>query len=174
MRHTVTLWAVAALVAAAGWTAAGCKREVPWTPPKRESQEAQPPLPTTMLTVGVTPLEVEVADEPQERKMGYMFRDEPRNSGMLFVFPDEDLHNFIMLNVKFDIDLAYIADDGSIFQIEHMKAFGSEGWRSMRPAKYALEVPAGWFETHNVKEGMVVKVPPEVKAKDDAQDTAEE
>ena len=116
--------------------------------------------------MGDVPLEVEVADEQAERSRGYMFRDPPADGGMLFVFQAEGNHRFVMRNVTFDIDLAFIAADGTITQIVRMKAFASREHPNRVPAMYALEVPAGWFSAHGVTEGARVAIPPEVEAKD--------
>ena len=35
----------------------------------------QPPLPTVVLQVGATPVTAEVADSPEERELGLMFRE---------------------------------------------------------------------------------------------------
>jgi uncharacterized membrane protein (UPF0127 family) len=107
--------------------------------------------------------------------MGYMYRDKPATGGMLFVYGQEQLMAYHMKNVPFDIDIAFITDSGRLDQIEHMKAFmvsprteSSEvrTWDSLRPAMYALEVPAGWFAQNKITVGAQVEIPPDVKAVD--------
>lgn len=164
MKHTLICGAAMAL-ALAGATQ-GCKQHEPWAAPESDTQQAQPPLPTVTVTVGQVNLQVEVADDENTRRMGYKFREKPADAGMLFVFPEEKMTAFYMMNVTFDLDLAYIADDGTLFQIERMKAFRMATVPSLRPAKYALEVPAGWFAEHHVTEGARVAIPDSVVAKD--------
>jgi hypothetical protein len=98
-----------------------------------------------------------------------MFRDSPADGqGMLFVWPSERKVNFWMQNTPFDIDVGYISADGTMFQILRMKAFDNHTEnKSLWPAKYALEVSAGWFEKHGLKEGVAVRIPPEVKSTED-------
>lgn len=127
---------------------------------------AQPRLPMVTLRVGDVALEVEVADEPEEQRMGYMFRERPETTGMLFVFPDEDLRSFWMANTLFDIDLAYIRADGRIAQTVRMISRDRRSAPSSEPVKYVLEVPAGWFARHGTRAGTVVEIPPGLEAKD--------
>ncbi len=118
--------------------------------------------PTVTIHVGPVPVVVEVADDFEERRLGYMFRDPPATTGMLFVWPGEQLHAFWMKNVHWDIDLAYIAGDGTIFQVELMRAFDERRVPSKRPARYVLEMPAGRFAALGIKVGDVVTFPPEL------------
>jgi uncharacterized membrane protein (UPF0127 family) len=182
MHRLVTCVGVMVLVAALAAGLAGCRREGAWKEPQWEKGQAQPELPKVMITVGRASLEVEVANDLAKRRDGYMYRDKPEAGGMLFVYPQEQPMSYHMKNVKFDIDIAFITEEGRINQIEHMKAFmitprpqlkpGQDPqtlsdvrtWDSMRPAKYALEVPAGWFGDNGVKVGDQVTIPAEVKA----------
>lgn len=165
MRHPlmalVALMLVAAMLAAAG----GCRRQAAWKSPEQKPGQGQAELPKVTIEVGGTSLEVEAADTDESRQMGYMYREKPEKSGMLFVYPAEQMMSFIMRNVKFDIDIAFITADGRLEQIEHMKAFMGGSWDSLRPAQYALEVPAGWFAEHRVAAGAQVKIPGEVPVK---------
>jgi len=166
MRHAIVYGMIVGVGLAVACAAAGCREESDWTPTKPEPQDAQPPLPTATVTVGDVSLEVEVADEEAERARGYMFRDPPADGGMLFVFPDESRRRFIMRNVPFDIDLAFMSAGGTVTQVVRMKAFSSREYPSRMPAKYALEVAAGWFRAHGVTEGTRAAIPADIQAKD--------
>jgi uncharacterized membrane protein (UPF0127 family) len=97
-----------------------------------------------------------------------MFRDRPADGGgMLFVWPNERQVAFWMENTPFDIDVGYIAANGTMFQISRMKAFDQTQIKSREPAQYALEVPAGWFAARGLREGAAVRIPPEVKSTHD-------
>ena len=178
MRHRATMGAAVALAVVAA-ILGGCDRSGTWHEPRHEAGRAQAELPKVTVTVGQTPLDVEVADQPEERRMGYMYRDKPDAGGMLFVYPDEQRMAYHMKDVTFDIDIAFITEDGRIDQIEHMKAFmvspprraqpgrtpnEARTWDSLRPVKYALEVPAGWFAANNIRAGDKVTIPAEVTA----------
>ncbi len=138
--------------------------------PQTADPRGQPPLPMVTIQVGLAPVVVEVADDPRERRRGYMFRDPPEEMGMLFVWPDEQPHAFWMKNVHWDLDLAYIAGDGTIFQVELMKAFDERGVPTKRPARYVLEMPAGRFAVLGIKVGDVVTFPPELSTQHNSKD----
>jgi uncharacterized protein len=132
-------------------------------PPEVSVSKAQATLPMVTIRVGGVGLRVEVADEPREQRMGYMYRDSPDGTGMLFVFPDERMHSFWMRNTPFDIDLAYIRSDGTISETVLMKAWDERSRESREPAQYVLEVPAPWFADNGVVAGTRVTIPPEVR-----------
>jgi uncharacterized membrane protein (UPF0127 family) len=173
MSRILVVWVLAASVV--GLAVGGCQHTSAPEAKKAAPSEGQPPLPKVKIMVGDVPLEVEVAAKDPERRAGYMFRPEPKDSGMLFVWPKEDFREFHMMNVSFDLDIGFIDATGSLLQIERMQAYRIkppvQGARapyiSRWPAKYALEVPAGWFEAHKITEGAVVKIPPEVQAREE-------
>jgi uncharacterized protein len=114
-------------------------------------------LPTTTLTIGEVSISVEVADSPEERHNGLMFRDElGADAGMLFVYPDPQPRSFWMENTTIPLSIAYLDDKGTILNIEDMRPLTRDGVRSAGPALYALEVNRGWFESHQVKPGQAV------------------
>ena len=167
MKTSVLLSVVLAVLAL---LLAGCKEEKTVLPEvKVEPQGPQPTLPMAAITVRDVSLKVEVATTDAQHEKGYMFRGPPKDSGMLFVWPKADYRSFHMKNVSFDLDLAYIGDNGVIFQILRMKAFRvqspadrSPPYASLREARYALEVPAGWFKEHGIAEGAALKIPADV------------
>ncbi len=148
---------------------AGCEEE-PGNRGAAETGRAQPPLPTATITIDGVALEVEVADEPNERARGYMWRDPPVDGGMLFVWPDASRRAFYMKNTPFDIDLAYIAPDGRIFQVERMRAYDRRLVPSRKPAQYVLETAAGWFADHGISEGDTARIPPQLASNATAED----
>jgi hypothetical protein len=139
---------------------AGCEDEAPVAGPGVGTPQR---LPTATIRVGDVPLEVEVADTQEERHKGMMFRRrlEP-DEAMLFVFPGERDLAFHMRNTYVDLDLAYIAADGRIIEITRLYAHRRAPVRSREPARFALEVPAGWFADRGIAEGDPVTIPPEV------------
>jgi uncharacterized membrane protein (UPF0127 family) len=119
----------------------------------------QPLLPIITIRVGDAPVRVEVADEPEQRRLGYMNRPRPPETGMLFIWPRPERQGFWMKNCDWDIDLAYIADDGLIFQVERMVAHDQQPVRSRRPAQYVLEMPAGRFAELGIAVGQKMTFP---------------
>ena len=111
-------------------------------------------LPSAQITVGGRTLDVEVADSPEERALGLMYRKElAADAGMLFVYPSEQPLSFWMENTQIPLSIAFIAADGRIVNIEDMTPFDRTGVPSEGPAQYALEMNRGWYDQHGVKAG---------------------
>jgi hypothetical protein len=142
----------------------GCTHTPPPTPPTPAADQPQR-LPTATISIGDRTLTVEVAKEPAEQQKGMMFRPHlAPDEAMLFVFPREDNLSFWMKNTYVDLDIAYIRADGVITQIERLKAHDLTAVYSREPARFALEVPAGWFAAHGITVGAKAIIPPEVAA----------
>ena len=92
-------------------------------------------------------LYVEVADDPDEREQGLMFRDHlPEETGMLFVFEEERPLTFWMKNTHIPLDIFYFDAQGNLVSMVTMKPCKEEPCRqypSKGSAKYALEVNEG-------------------------------
>ncbi len=104
-------------------------------------------------------LNVEIADTPEKRMRGLMFRRYlPQNSGMLFIFSSEDYRNFWMKNTYIPLSIAYIGSDRIINEIYQMKPLDiSVTYPSKLPARYSLEVNRGWFGKNNISAGGIIK-----------------
>jgi len=110
-------------------------------------------------------VKVEVADTREKTELGLMYRANlPEGRGMWFVFPVERRLFFWMKNVSFPIDIIFLDANHNIRKIwnsvppcekEPCPVYPSAG-----PAKYALEVPAGYCEKYGVKENQKVKYHP--------------
>ena len=114
----------------------------------------QAPLPTTQLSAGIHIIRAEVANTEATRRDGLMFRKElPGNDGMLFVFEQPDVQCFWMRNTLLPLSIAFIADDGTIVNIEDMAPQTEDPHCAKKPVRYALEMAQGWFEQHGIKAG---------------------
>ncbi len=101
----------------------------------------------------------EIASKQEERNFGYMERKViPEGTGMLFVFEKEQMLSFWMKNTPTPLSIAYIDAKGQITDILDMKPFSLESIESSRSAKYALEVPQGWFGRNGVSQNDIVLV----------------
>ena len=70
------------------------------------------------VTVGPATFQVKVAQTPQERQQGLMYRRElPRDQGMLFVQPPGPAV-FWMKNTYIPLDLLYFNADGKLLEIK--------------------------------------------------------
>jgi uncharacterized membrane protein (UPF0127 family) len=102
-------------------------------------------------------LYVEVASTSDKHTYGLMNRKHMGdNEGMLFKFSRPSIQSFWMLNTYIPLDIAFLEDDGKIFQIEQMSPLSLKSVCSKKPCRYVLEVNRGWFKKNNIDKGMVV------------------
>jgi uncharacterized membrane protein (UPF0127 family) len=88
----------------------------------------------------------EIAVTDAQRQQGLMYRKELKDGeGMLFVFERDEMLSFWMKNTLVPLSIAYIASDGRILEIYDMEPGNLNPVKSGRSARYALEVPQGWF-----------------------------
>jgi uncharacterized protein len=105
-------------------------------------------------------VKAEIADTPDERNKGLMFRKKlPDGKGMLFVFEYDHVLSFWMQNTYIPLSIAFITHDGKIIDIKDMYPNDTSSVLSSRSARYALEAPQGWFSRAGVREGDTVKIP---------------
>ncbi|WP_423196127.1 MULTISPECIES: DUF192 domain-containing protein [unclassified Cupriavidus] len=115
---------------------------------------AQGVLPTINLTAGVYAIHAEVAASPSARERGLMYRQNmPANAGMLFVFEEKAGHCFWMKNTDLPLSIAFLADDGSIVNIEDMAPQTEDNHCPRAAVRYALEMNKGWFAQKGIKPG---------------------
>ena len=130
--------------------------------PRTESPQT---LPKMSITVGGRALAVEVAMRPAERATGMMFRKKiGPDEGMLFVFPYDARTPFYMRNTYVPLSIAFITSGGVIMNIEEMQPLKEDLHYPVVECRYALEMPAGWFERNKVKVGDRVALPLEAVA----------
>lgn len=96
----------------------------------------------------------EIAKTEKERERGFMFRKRIKmGTGMLFVFEKDEILSFWMKNTPHALDIAYVASDGTIKNIFPLSPFSLDAVKSTSYCRYALEVPAAFFEKSSIKEG---------------------
>eukprot|EP01030_Chromulinospumella_sphaerica_P002072 gene2072-2028_t len=106
------------------------------------------------LTAGMHRIYAQVALTPQERQTGLMYRKEmPAHEGMLFVFEQPSQQCFWMKNTLLPLTAAFIADDGTIVNLEDMKPQTLDSHCSAKPVRYVLEMNQGWFAKKGIKAG---------------------
>ena len=112
-------------------------------------------LATVRLNAGIHNIEAEVAQTPDERSTGLMFRETmPVNHGMLFAFePPVRTQCFWMKNTLLPLSIAFLADDGTIVNIADMAPQTTESHCSQQPVRYALEMNKGWFAKRGIDRG---------------------
>ena len=126
-----------------------------------QADEPQMNLPRVKLTTGMHVIDAQVAATPDQRMTGLMFRKEmPQNEGMLFVFEAPSQQCFWMKNTLLPLSIAFVADDGTIVNIDEMKAQTLDSHCSARPVRYVLEMNTGWFARKGIKAGAKLAGPP--------------
>ena len=96
---------------------------------------------------------VELAISQREKSKGLMYRKDLSNTdGMLFIWKNEDKRCMWMKNTYIPLDLGFFREDLTLIEVRDLYPRSLESICSSEPAKYALELPKGWFSTHNVKD----------------------
>jgi uncharacterized membrane protein (UPF0127 family) len=118
------------------------------------AQEPQTNLPRVKIHAGMHIIDAQVAASPDQRMTGLMFRKEmPANEGMLFVFEQPSQQCFWMKNTLLPLSVAFVADDGTIVNIDEMQPQTLDSHCSTRPVRYVLEMNKGWFARKGIKAG---------------------
>lgn len=115
---------------------------------------ALPPTGHAWVIFGADTVVAEVASTADERAEGLMYRDAvPDGTGMLFVFPDNQVRSFWMANTYVPLDIAYLDPSFRIVDIIAMQPLITEPYPSAAPAMYGLEVRQGWYAEREVGVG---------------------
>lgn len=123
-------------------------------------------MPVHTISVGSHQVQVEIAANGTDRAQGLMHRDAmPAEEGMLFIYPDEAPRSFWMKNTRIPLSIAFADNTGKIVRIADMAPFDTDRTQSLYPARYALEMNLGWFETNAVKPGDKLGNLPEVEVR---------
>jgi len=119
---------------------------------------------TIFTQVGSMKINVEFARTPEELQKGLMNRVSlPKNSGMLFVFSDEETRNFWMKNTLIPLDVIFISSKGRVNEITTLNPCPEteicQSYNSKTPAQYVLEINAGSADKWKIIEGDIVELP---------------
>ena len=118
------------------------------------AQEPQTDLPRVHLAIGMYQIDAQVAQSPDQRATGLMYRKQmPQPEGMLFVFDEPGTQCFWMKNTMLPLTAAFIADDGEIVNLADMKPQTTDSHCSARPVRFVLEMNQGWFSKKGIKPG---------------------
>ena len=118
------------------------------------AQDAPQSLPKIRLNAGIHNIEAQLAQTPQQREIGLMFRASmPANEGMLFAFERPGQQCFWMKNTLIPLSVAFIGDDGSVVNIDDMKPQTLDSHCSAKPVRFVLEMNEGWFAKRGIKAG---------------------
>ena len=100
-------------------------------------------------------IDIQIADSDFDRELGLMFRKSmEENQGMLFIFPQSQIQRFWMRNTLIPLDMIFINSQKQIVTIrENTKVLSDQTYASTEPAKYVLEVNAGFCKKFDIKVG---------------------
>ncbi len=122
------------------------------------AQSPQMQLPRTTLSIGMFQIDTQVAQAPEERQVGLMFRTQmPQAEGMLFIFETPTKQCFWMKNTLLPLTAAFVADDGTIINLADMKPQTTDTHCSAKPVRFVLEMNQGWFAKKGIKAGAKLK-----------------
>ena len=95
---------------------------------------------------------VELAISQREKSKGLMYRKDLSNSdGMLFVWKNAGKRCMWMKNTYIPLDLGFFREDMTLIEVRKLFPRSLDSICSSEPAKYALELPKGWFSFNNIK-----------------------
>lgn len=148
---------------ACGW---GCGN--PTDPPAVESESSsRSGLPIQRVEIEGQAFELELAVTGQERFRGLSGRESiAADGGMLFVFPDEKVRQFVMRDCLVPIDIIFLDGQGQVLNSHAMQVepvatrsnptrrYGSAG-----PTRFAIELRGGKVAELGVRAGDRVELP---------------
>ena len=107
---------------------------------------------------------LEIAQSPEERARGYMFRDAvgPRE-GMLFLFDDSARHSFWMKNCRVALDIIWLDDAYRVVHVAPSQPPCPESGECapivpLRPGRYVLEVASGVARAEKLELGSTLVI----------------
>jgi uncharacterized protein len=126
------------------------------------------------ITVFVSPtvkIEAELAFTDANRSRGLMFRENmPADAGMLFIFPELEVHSFWMKNTLIPLDILWLNERKEVVYLVTAQPCKKEPCDHITPlqkARYVLEVNAGFAKKNKIEMGsqMEFTIPAEIQDK---------
>lgn len=157
MRRTVLLFALLVL-------AGGCRQSDP-EPAAPQNTETSIPFridgELTFLRDGqpITSIAIEVADTDSSRARGLMDRSViPPATGMLFVFPREEMQGFWMQSTPSALDIMFFDADSTLINVEAnaVPYQTTPTYDSDAPAQFVVETPAGFARRYGLTPGVTI------------------
>lgn len=104
-------------------------------------------------------IDIEIAEDERARALGLMHRYSMReDQGMLFIMDLEKEQSFWMKDTYISLDILFVNSQMEIVKIQkHTQPFSQQSIPSVEPAKYVVEVVAGFCNRHNINKGDRIK-----------------
>jgi len=104
---------------------------------------------------------LEIANTEAERSKGLMYRkpgDLAADRGMIFIFPEQKVRSFWMVNTYISLDMVFIANSGEVVGVLHDVPILNKKPRSIpKPAMYLVELLAGTAKSSGIEAGAKMK-----------------
>ncbi len=118
------------------------------------------------ITIENIPLTVEIANDSEKITKGLMFREGlDDDQGMLFIFEEQRIVQFWMMNMKFNLDIMWLDVNGKVVHIvENAEPCIDAAHTSLctyrpdAPGKYVLEVNSGFVKKHGIDEDSIMQI----------------
>lgn len=103
----------------------------------------------------ITDVRVEIAQTPEERRRGLMFRElTDEQQGMLFIYDGAQPRAFWMRNTPTSLDIIFVGSDRRIVNIAtRTRPYSDQTYRSSGPAQFVVEVRAGFAQRQSIGPG---------------------
>jgi len=106
-------------------------------------------------------ISAEIVSDPGRQYLGLSNRENLcSDCGMLFTFPDKQIREFVMRDMKFPLDILFINDNKIINIAENLLPEGANPiniYTSSIVANDVLEIPAGFCQKNGIKAGDIIK-----------------
>ncbi len=121
-----------------------------------KKNQSQPPLSEVCFKDYC--FEVELAKTMEEKTSGLMFRKElAQNRGMLFIYNQEGYYSIWMKNTLIPLDIIWLNQNREVvFLVKDAPPTQGDNFARFepdKPARYILEINAGWIYKMNLKVG---------------------
>lgn len=104
-------------------------------------------------------IDIEIAETAEARRSGLMGRTTLRmTDGMLFIFEQAQQRGFWMYNTPVSLDMIFVDSEKRIVHIvESTRPMSTQTYSSRFPARYVVEVPAGFVKFFKIKANMRIR-----------------
>jgi uncharacterized protein len=164
VRPRTALWLAIAFVACSSRAPAPAHSDTPAEPavppPAKITAEAKAAPTVVLAPAGAAPIRVtvELARTNEERRRGLMYRQNlAPDTGMLFLFEEDEIHGFWMKNTLISLDMIFIRADGTVAGVVENAAPRTLETRTVGlPSRHVLEVIGGYAKALGIAAGTKV------------------
>jgi uncharacterized protein len=111
------------------------------------------------VTIRGNDFKVELASTAEKRQKGLGERERIcENCGMLFIFPRSGNYHFWMKDMKFSLDIIWMADNKIVYIAKNVSPELEGTLNASLPADKVLEINAGLCDKYGIKEGDKVSI----------------